>query len=382
MEAMRREGDPLADAVISHTFTAGGPGALHGLLKRLFNRGDLGLAGLPPEVREYLARATAEVSTVDEERLRMAERLYARHRPEIRLVLGGYSLPAAYAARRGVQVLHRSAYLLKNPVRRLFETARFLDEVLAPGALLPGGPGPQHLARVRLAHAASRFLLLRDTARPWNVAELGVPINQEDQAGTLMTFSYVVLEGLAALNLALPPEEQEAWLYAWRVAGRLLGLHARLLPENVDEARELTFLVRARQIEASPEGVELTASLLEGLRSLLPSPLSGLPASLVHFFLDAHEVGGQRVVDMLEVPEADWTVVIPQGIRGFNGLVGWVDARAPWAGTWLRGVRERVASQLVLEEPGGAQPSPRVPSLLRKWDAALAGWGGLLGKVA
>jgi hypothetical protein len=34
------------------------------------------------------------------------------------------TLPAAYAARKGVQVIHRTGYLAKRPVRRAFETAR------------------------------------------------------------------------------------------------------------------------------------------------------------------------------------------------------------------------------------------------------------------
>lgn len=33
LDAMRWEGDPLADAVIARVVTEGGPGALHGLLK-------------------------------------------------------------------------------------------------------------------------------------------------------------------------------------------------------------------------------------------------------------------------------------------------------------------------------------------------------------
>jgi hypothetical protein len=364
LDAMRLEGDSLADAVIAHVVAEGGPGAVHGLLQRLFAS-----QGLPAAVDAFLARATGEAQAVDAARLREAERLYARYRPEVRLVLGTYSLPAAYAARKGVQVLHRTTYLLKNPVRRLFETARFVDEVLAPGALLPGGRGASHLARVRLAHAASRFLIQQDAARPWDVEALGVPINQEDQAGTLMTFSFVVLEGLATLGLALSPAEQEAWLYAWRVAAPLLGLDARLVPADVAEARALTAFIRERQVDASPEGVALTAALMEGLQTLMPGVMRGLPASLVRFFLSPHVVRGRPVVELLELPESNWTVVVPRAFQGLNVLSGWVEARAPRAGRWVRGVRDGVAAQLVLEEPGGPRPPPLLPSLLKKWDA-------------
>ena len=115
--------------------------------------------------------------------------------------------------------------------------------------------------------------------------------------------------------------------------------------------------------------VALTASLVEGLRTLMPELMRGLPASLVHFFLGAHAVRGERVVDMLELPEANWTLVVPRAFKGLNVLSGWVDARSPRAGRWVRGVRDGVAAQLVLEEPGGPRPPPLLPALLKKWDA-------------
>jgi hypothetical protein len=350
LDAMRTEGDPPADDAVAGVVAEGGPGALCGMMRRLFERSG-GDRALDPAVRQLFDAAAASQSVIGRGRLREAEQLYRRHRPEIRIALGGYSLPAAYAARKGAQVLHRTACLLESPARRLFETARFVDEVMAPGALLPGGAGLGWLLRVRLVHAATRHRVLHDASRPWDIAELGVPINQEDLAGTLMTFSFVVLEGLEKLGIELEVEAREAWLDAWRVAGRALGIDARLIPVDVADAGALTSIIRERHIESSPEGTDLTRALVQSMQEQLPPLMRGLPASLMHFFLDAHRVNGRRVVDMLKVPPADWTVAIPVALKGLNGLVGWLSARAPIAGRALDRLRGPIAEQLVLEGP-------------------------------
>jgi hypothetical protein len=371
---MRGQGDPPADDIVARVVAEGGPPALRGLMRRLFEHGG-GDRALPPAVREAFGPAGPPPSDLGRARLVEAERFYRRHRPEVRMVLGGYSLPAAYAARKGVQVLHRTAYLLEAPARRLFQTARFVDEVLAPGALLPHGPGLACLHRVRLVHAATRYLVLHDASRPWDTAELGVPINQEDLAGTLMTFSFVVLEGLEKLGISLPAETREAWLHAWRVAGRALGIDERLIPADVADAGALTAIIRERHIESSSEGVELTHALVQGLQAQLPPWMEGFPASLMHFFLGAHRVKGRGVVDMLEVPAADWTVALPAAFKGLNGLVGWATVRAPLAGRVLELLRGRIAGQLVLEEPGGSRPASRLSRLLDRRPARRAAFG-------
>jgi hypothetical protein len=349
LDSMRMQGDPPADDAVARIVAEGGPGALGGVMRRLFQRGG-GERDLHPAVRELFGAAAASPPVIGRGRLREAERLYRRHRPEITIALAGYSLPAAYAARRGAQVLHRTASLLKAPASRLLETARFVGEVMAPGAMLPGGPGLACLLRVRLVHAATRHLVLHDASRPWDLAELGVPINQEDLAGTLMTFSSVVLEGLENLGVAPSVEARESWLDAWRVAGRALGIDERLIPSDVADARVLTSIIRERHIESSPEGVELTHALVQCMQHRLPPSMKGLPASLIQFFLGAHRVNGRRVVDLLQVPSADWTVAIPVALRSLNGVVGWLHAHAPGADRAIDRLRGLIAEQLVLED--------------------------------
>ena len=57
------------------------------------------------------------------------------------------------------------------------------------------------------------------------------------------------------------------------------------------------------------------------------------------------------MADMLQVPEADWTAVLPVALKQFNGFVNQVDARYHSAGWLLRRVRFKVAQYLVVHKP-------------------------------
>jgi hypothetical protein len=262
-------------------------------------------AELPPVIRDYLAR-TAALPEIDPAKVARAEELFGVLGPEILTVLGFYGLPADYAAKKGVQVLYRTALLTRRPVRRVFETTQMVVDVMSEGGLGVEGRGVRTAQKVRLMHAAVRHMLTHDPARPWDTA-LGVPINQEDLAGTLMTFSYMVLDGLGRLGVELSDDDREAYLHCWLVIGRIMGVREELIPADFAGARELTKTIHRRQIAPSPEGCELTKALLEGYRGLLPSVLSGVPASLMHFFLDADPFDARNVAEMLGVPPADWS---------------------------------------------------------------------------
>ncbi|WP_257461710.1 oxygenase MpaB family protein [Archangium lipolyticum] len=365
MNEMRTKADPLADSVIERLFTEGKVDAVNHLMRTLVENDDLPSARLPPYVVEYLAQTKASVPRLDPERLRAGQELFDLFGPEVMMILGFYSLPAAYAARKGVQVLYRTGFLQKRPVRRVFETAQMVVDVMTEGGLEPDGRGVCTTQKVRLMHAAIRYMIRHDAANPWDAEELGEPINQEDLAGTLMTFSYVVLEGMKALHIELTPEQQEAWLYAWVGVGRIIGLDERLLPANVEEARQLTFLIRQRQVEFSPEGVAMTAALLEGMKKLTPDILDGLPASMVHFFLDQDQWQGLNVADMLQVPRPDWTAIIPHAIKHIADLTDWVGDNTFVAARLLRFVSKDIVEGMLLVERGGQRTPFYIPEHLQ-----------------
>ena len=283
LDAARTRGDVLGDATVAAVFKAGDTAAVGRLLSSLM-RDDQKPGDLPAPVAEYLKK-TGELAERAPETAAAGERMFSEHGPEIMMLLCCYSLPSSYAAKKGVQVLHRTAYLAKRPNRRLFETAQFIADVLSPGGLGPAGRGVRTAQKVRLMHAAIRHLILTDTSAPWDVTELGVPINQEDLLGTLMTFTWLILDGLTRLGAKLTPRDQQAYLETWLAVGRLMGIEPQLLPRTVAEAQATTALIERRQVAESPEGREMTAALLGMMQSNLPHPFKSMPGCLIREFV-------------------------------------------------------------------------------------------------
>ena len=54
--------------------------------------------------------------------------------------------------------------------------------------------------------------------------EWGTPINQEDLAGTLMTFSIQILDGFKKFKIPISEKDQEAYLHVWKVIGHVMGV--------------------------------------------------------------------------------------------------------------------------------------------------------------
>jgi len=283
LDAARMRGDALADQTVEAIFDSGNTAAVIQLLGSLM-RDDQAPGALPPAVLDYLAR-TGDTVARTRDSAAAGERLFAEHGPEIMALLCCYSLPSSYAAKKGVQVLHRTAYLAKRPNRRLFETSQFIVDVMSPGGLGPRGRGVRTAQKVRLMHAAIRHLILVDTANSWDTATLGVPINQEDLLGTLMTFSWIILDGLARLGVRLPPDQQQAYLETWLAVGQLMGIEPELLPATVAEAKALTALIERRQVADSPEGREMMTALLHMMQSNVPMAFHTVPGCLIREFL-------------------------------------------------------------------------------------------------
>jgi hypothetical protein len=265
LDQMRLVGDEPADRAVAALFGAQGTPewtAIHGQLDSLVDNASALPAGLPAQLTDYLA-STTSISAPSEAYAAAGEAFFAEYGPEVLMLLGCYSLPAAYAAAKGAQVLCRTEFLEMAARLRLFQTAQMIVDVMSPGGLGPGGKGIRAVQKVRLLHASIRHLILTDS-RSWDMA-LGVPINQEDLAGTMMTFSTVILDGLRKFDITVPPAQAAAYLDAWCVVGRMMGIREELIPADLESARVLTDTIQRRQIAVSPEGRRLTSTLLAAM---------------------------------------------------------------------------------------------------------------------
>ncbi|MGE3308384.1 MAG: oxygenase MpaB family protein [Limisphaerales bacterium] len=152
------------------------------------------------------------------------------------------------------------------------------------------GRGCLSARKVRFLHGYMRYLLLKEPAGSpggaWDVGKLGQPVNQEDQAYTLLTFGYVMILGLERLGRRVTLEEREAFLHRWRLIGHLMGIEDGLMTDDWDEARQLFERIRDKEAGPSEEGRILTSTLLEFLEDLMPVP-AGLSRVLpVEFAVD------------------------------------------------------------------------------------------------
>lgn len=300
LDAMRLKGDAPADAAIEAVFAGGEAEAAQAFLTltRLTNNSAPIPSSLPPAMRDFL-ETTAAQPFPDPSRIEAAENLFADHGPEILSTLGCYALPDAYAARKGVKVLHRTAYLTKRPTQRIFRTMQMILDVMGPGGLGPGGRGIRTTQKVRLFHATIRYEIQNDPIDKWDCSSFGVPINQEDLAGTLLTFSYLAIDGLRKLGANITSDSAAAFFDAWCAVGKLLGVLPEMIPNNLEEAAELKELITRRQFAASDEGRDMTKALIDMLKENCPPGLTGVPVGLMRLFLE------EKTADSLDIPESE-----------------------------------------------------------------------------
>ena len=299
LDTMRQITDPVADDAVNDLFKTGEVGVVDALMNQLIRDDQLIPEQLPEIIQTYLNATASLPEWADTNKIAIAERLFARCGPSICASLMCASLPSAYAAAKGVQVLQMTARLKTDPTRRIGETAQMIIDVLAPGGLSEEGKGIRAAQKVRLMHAAVRNLISRSGR--WN-ADWGQPINQEDLAGTLMTFGQIVLNSLDKLKVRVEPDEAEAYLHAWNVVGHVMGIRDELLPDNLAQAGELTQVIARRQQQASEAGQEMTRALVNMLEAQMPGTIfKGMPDTLIRYLV------GDDVANMIGVKKDDWT---------------------------------------------------------------------------
>jgi hypothetical protein len=249
MDAMRQTGDPLADTVVAELFNDGEIGAVNSLMRTLVMNEYAPPSGVPPVVADYLSQTQSLPDWADPAMLKAGEQIFWQFGPELIVILTCYGLPFCYLGKNGVPVLALTTRLMSNPARRVLETAQMVVDVMQPGGLTAAqGRGRRTLQKVRLMHAAVRHLAPRSPE--WK-AEYGVPVNQEDLAGTLMAFSFISLEGLRKIGISVSTADREAYLHCWRIVGQMLGLEPGMQPANMEEAEALVATISRREFAPS-----------------------------------------------------------------------------------------------------------------------------------
>jgi hypothetical protein len=293
--------DPLADKVISQIIGSGHEKQINQILMTLmrsdtFQKGIFSALGqtLSDTLDNYIEVSSKLPDWADPQLIRRGEQLFELHGPEVFMLLNMSSLPMCYCCGNGAQVLYDTGRLLSRNgkvdqlARRLMETAQMIVNVLSLGGLSVNGRGIVTLQKVRLIHASIRyFLKLGQAGIPWDTAKFGEPINQEDLAGTLMSFGPVILTGLKKLGINLTDDDTLAWMHCWNVTGHLLGIDESFLPDTHQQGFQLATDILIHQAEYSDAGVALTHSCIQFINSIVPgNAFNGVPAYFMSYFLE------------------------------------------------------------------------------------------------
>jgi ER-bound oxygenase mpaB/B'/Rubber oxygenase, catalytic domain len=369
METLRVTGDACADAAVAAYFDA--TGAAH---DQLF----LALGSAPaqavadddqPGIGAFARRVEAWPEWADPELVRDGQRVFGEFGPQLGMGLFMASLPSDYAFARGVQVLAGTGRLTHNPKRRYVETGQMIIDVMTPGALEPGGVGYQAVRHVRLMHAAVRHVLLHldeieqeggPAMAPWD-PELGLPINQLQLLGTLLSFSVVGIKALGRSGVRVSSHQAEAYIHVWNLVGHQMGIREDLLPLSWEDSKALWERRSRNEYGPTPEGRALTKAAIDCMNELFGfTHLPGLPATGIRHYL------GNETADLLGVPKPDWTRIIFELMQRTDWFYDLALVRIPGTGPIASALGRRVWRGFELYGRDHKRPAFRVTDELKE----------------
>jgi hypothetical protein len=324
MDALRRSGDELADATVAALFERGEVGTFNTLMRYVSVAGAPLPDGLPDAARQYLDATAAPPSWVDWEKMERARLFFIDNDVHITTALSFAAMPACYVVPH-VAGLLSATHGLDYPSKRMAETGQFTVYLMQPGAFEAGSRFIPAAQKVRLLHASIRHHLRREGL--WDTGALGTPICQEDLIGGQMFFSLLVLDSLHRLGIHMSEQGAEAYFYAWRVVGAMLGVDQDAVPRTLDEGRRFMDLYMIRHMGPSPEGVHLTRQLMDLYEEVVPGTFfDPVVAAVIRYLI------GDTCADWLDVPRGTWDTVVKAAPR-LLGVLESIEDRSP-LGAW------------------------------------------------
>ncbi|MFE7814288.1 oxygenase MpaB family protein [Streptomyces sp. NPDC057433] len=324
MDALRHTGDELADATVAALFESGQVGTFNTLMRYVSTVGAPLPDGLPDIAREYLESTRVPPSWVDWAEMEKARLFFIDNNVHISTALSFASMPACYVVPHVAKLLS-ATHGLKYPSKRMAETGQFTVYLMQPDAFEAGSRFIPAAQKVRLLHASIRHHLKR--ANQWDTTELGTPICQEDMVGGQMFFSLLVLDSLNRLGIHMSQEGAEAYYYAWRVVGAMLGVDQDAVPETLEEARAFLDLYMIRHMGPSEEGAHLTRQLIDLYEEVVPGAFfDPIVSALIRYLV------GDTCADWLHVPQTPWDTVV-KALPHLLGVLETIEDRSP-LGAW------------------------------------------------
>lgn len=305
IRASQHGGDPLADAVIAEFDAL--PTLDRALINRGIQHGRASLADCPPALDALLRQTETLPPSIDPAQAqRGSEAWMSIPAFWITVAAGVGALVHTYTSPTIAKVLMKTQNLRSRTPRRLAETALWSHQVVRPKGLLPGAPGYVHTLQVRLLHARVRAATLRGG---WNVAELGMPVSQQELLRTWLDFTYVPFVALEKMGLHIEEADVKDLYMLWQGVAHLLGIEPDLymnLSSQEQGARVLA-VIDAQLPPPNDDARALTRSMLESFGPLM-APALQVPEDVATGLVQSlcRHIHGDALADALQV-ERSWT---------------------------------------------------------------------------
>ena len=371
LEGKRQIGDPLADDTLEALIEEKGPEEAKAFFNKLIRQIELPVSEFPDSTRPFFEQTNQLPDWADWNQVDIANAFFIDHGPKLLVFLYYKSLPQLYSVAKGAEVLVRTGRLSHKGdemsifARRIAETGQFLLSVMAPDHLHSSANGIQAIQKVRLIHASIRkFVGTND----WDQETLGVPINQEDLAITLMTFSVSLTDAMQQFGLDVPQEQKEAYFQVWRAIGHNMGIEADLIPDTLADGRVLLNKILQRQSRHSEAGVLLTNALLAFANETMKGRFEKIPPLMIRHLV------GQEMASNLGLGSQSGCLgfIIPEFVAGILRLQERLEDRinGPFS-MFIDEISELTMRALVSVFDKYKQQKFSIPaSLARHWDSS------------
>lgn len=251
MQIWRSRGDALADAALPEIKGPAGDAGESDLLARLE------AAASKPKPAKEVTALWEQLNSIDQtpfsydhEQILRGQAVFYRYAPQILASLLQFSLSAGFSSPSISRLLNLTSYLVPpmsstpegeapriskasndRTYMRLMETTQFVLDCMSKDAMETDNSGWRSAVRVRLLHATMRSRLLarvrgemsKLSDPPYREDRDGVPLSQEDMAGTLASFSGAPLLNVMKVGIMPSLQECEDYTALWKVIGYYMG---------------------------------------------------------------------------------------------------------------------------------------------------------------
>lgn len=239
---------------------------------------------------------------VDWDQIQRGQDVFYRYGGPAIISLTFQSLVGGMGGRRVVETLSKTGgFGVKVARRRLLETFQHVLQVTKDlESIQPGGEGFASSIRVRFLHAAVRRRILglvKERPNYFDVETYGVPVNDLDSIGTILTFSAALIWlGLPRQGIYLRPQEILDYTALWRWIAHLLGTPTEPFLSTPQRAKAMLESLGAADLDPSDMSKVLANNILTGLSAEPPTF-----ASREFLCAEAHWLNGYELADALGI---------------------------------------------------------------------------------